>query len=46
MAKTVTTKNGFAPKGSSKKRPGIHSKTKTSKLKSSKLYRKSYKGQG
>ena len=29
-----------------KKRPGIHAKTKTSKLKSSKLYNKSYKGQG
>ncbi len=28
------------------KRPNIHSKTKTSKLKSSKNYRKKYKGQG
>jgi len=27
-------------------RPGVHSKTKTSKLKTSKLYKKSYKGQG
>lgn len=27
-------------------RPGVHSKCKTSKLKSSKNYRKSYKGQG
>ena len=27
-------------------RPGIHAKTKTSKLKSSKNYRKLYKGQG
>jgi hypothetical protein len=27
-------------------RPGIHSKSKTSKLKSSKLYAKSYNGQG
>jgi len=27
-------------------RPGIHSKTKTSKIKSSKLYKKRYKGQG
>lgn len=27
-------------------RPGVHSKCKTSKLKSSKLYKKSYKGQG
>tara|TARA_A100001011_G_C14257875_1_gene820903 strand:- start:153 stop:287 length:135 start_codon:yes stop_codon:yes gene_type:complete len=28
------------------KRPGIHSKTKTSKLKSSKFYKKKYRGQG
>ena len=28
------------------KRPGIHAKTKTSALKSSKNYRKLYKGQG
>ena len=27
-------------------RPGVHAKTKTSKLKSSKLYSKKYKGQG
>ena len=27
-------------------RPGIHAKTKTSKLKTSKLYVKKYKGQG
>ena len=27
-------------------RPGVHSKTKTSSLKTSKLYKKSYKGQG
>ncbi len=46
MAKTTTTKNGYAPRGSSKKRPGIHSKTKASKLKSSKLYKKMYRGQG
>ncbi len=32
--------------GNYKKRPGIHSKTKTSKLKSSKLYKKSNRGQG
>lgn len=29
-----------------KRRPGIHSKKKTSNLKSSKNYRKKYKGQG
>jgi len=28
------------------KRPGVHAKCKTSKLKSSKNYTKSYKGQG
>lgn len=28
------------------KRPGVHAKTKTSKLKQSKHYKKSYKGQG
>lgn len=28
------------------RRPGVHAKTKTSKLKSSKLYKKPYKGQG
>jgi hypothetical protein len=27
-------------------RPGVHAKSKTSNLKSSKLYKKSYKGQG
>lgn len=27
-------------------RPGVHAKTKTSKLKTSKLYKKAYKGQG
>jgi len=27
-------------------RPGVHSKTKTSSLKDSKNYKKSYKGQG
>ncbi len=31
---------------SKKKRPGIHSKTKASKLKSSKNYTKAYQGQG
>ena len=27
-------------------RPGVHAKTKTSSIKSSKLYKKAYKGQG
>ena len=29
-----------------KKRPGIHAKSKTSKLKNSKNYKKTYNGQG
>lgn len=29
-----------------KERPGVHAKTKTSKLKSSKSYKKLYRGQG
>lgn len=33
-------------KGSRKKRPGIHAKSKSSKLKSSKNYKKRYRGQG
>lgn len=33
-------------KKSPKKRPGVHSKKKTSKLKSSKNYTKKYVGQG
>jgi len=46
MAKTVAVKNAFAPKGTRKKRPGVISKTKTSGLKSSKNYKKPYRGQG
>jgi hypothetical protein len=44
MAKiTVTTKKLIRPKVS---RTGVHAKTKTSKLKSSKNYKKIYKAQG
>tara|TARA_B100001093_G_scaffold334575_1_gene319485 strand:- start:2670 stop:2804 length:135 start_codon:yes stop_codon:yes gene_type:complete len=43
MAKTQTA---GAPLGAKKKRKGIHSKSRTSKLKSSKHYKKSYRGQG
>lgn len=32
--------------GSKVKRPGVHSKSKTSHLKSSKNYKKKYRGQG
>lgn len=37
--------NNFIP-SKKIKRPGVHAKSKTSKLKSSKNYIKSYKGQG
>ena len=40
---TIATKLKVKPKVS---RPGVHSKTKTSKLKQSKNYVKPYKGQG
>jgi len=43
MAKTNDTKEKVEVKIS---RPGIHAKTKTSKSKSSKNYKKLYKGQG
>ena len=33
-------------KSAKKKRPGVHAKTKTSKLKQSRNYKKLYKGQG
>jgi hypothetical protein len=45
MAK-VTASSANAPKGTKVSRPGVHSKTKTSRLKTSKLYKKSYRGQG
>jgi hypothetical protein len=44
MAKK-TTLSSFIAK-SSKKRPGVHAKSKTSKLKGSKNYVKLYRGQG
>ena len=37
--------DSFAPK-TRKKRPGVHAKSKTSKLKGSKNYVKLYRGQG
>lgn len=42
-AKTQTQTLNQKPR---RKRPGVHSKKKTSKIKSSKNYKKSYKGQG
>jgi hypothetical protein len=45
MAKVKT--NTSVVKGDTKKsNPGVHAVSKTSKLKSSKLYKKLYKGQG
>ena len=44
MAKVISS---IAKKNSSKvARPGVHAKTKFSKLKSSKLYKKKNRGQG
>ena len=43
MARLLTSN---APRGNKKKRPGVHAKTKTSKVKSSKHYKKAYRGQG
>lgn len=45
MSKAKVQVNGFSPSGS-KKRKGVHAKTKTSKTKTSKLYKKKYRGQG
>lgn len=44
MAKTTTTTRTYLK--SKVSRPGIHSKSSTSKLKSSKNYKKTYKKQG
>lgn len=43
MAKQV---NSLAPNSNKVSRPGVHAKTKTSKNKRSKNYKKAYKGQG
>jgi hypothetical protein len=45
MAKLAIANNN-APKGTKVSRPGTHSKTKTSRLKTSKLYKKQSRGQG
>lgn len=46
MAKAKNTELKSFRKKASKKRPGIHSKKKTGKHKSSKNYKKLYRGQG
>jgi len=43
MSKIVSSIHSKVKK---KKRPGVHAKSKTSKLKSSKNYKKLYSGQG
>lgn len=45
MAKVATIKSN-SPKRTKVSRPGIIAKTKTSRSKTSKLYKKSYRGQG
>jgi len=44
MAKIISN-SAFRSKGG-RKRPGVHAKTKTSKLKNSSNYKKKYRGQG
>lgn len=44
-AKTTSTVKAFI-KGPKVKRPGVHSKCKTSHLKTSRNYKKAYRGQG
>ena len=46
MAKAKTQTASSFMKKSRKKRPGVHAKSKSSKLKSSKNYTKSYSSQG
>lgn len=46
MAKISITKNNFAPQKQRKKRKGVHAKSLNSKIKSGKLYKKRYRGQG
>lgn len=46
MAKTKTQTSSTYQAKPKVNRPGVHAKTKTSKLKTSKNYAKSYRGQG
>ncbi len=46
MAKKTSTSESRFKRRSKVSRPGVHSKKRTSKLKSSKNYKKKYKGQG
>jgi len=46
MAKIKSNTSSTKLEKSKVSRPGVHSKTKTSSLKSSKNYKKKYRGQG
>ena len=46
MAKTKSQTTSTFKEKAQVSRPGVHSKTKTSQLKSSKNYTKQYRGQG
>ncbi len=46
MAKVNMQKSSYAPKANKVSRPGVIAKSKTSRLKSSKNYKKAYRGQG
>jgi len=46
MSKVKKSEGGSFKAKSKKRRPGIHSKKKTSNLKSSKNWKKPYRGQG
>jgi hypothetical protein len=46
MAKPKMAATGMFLIRSKVRRPGVHGKTKSSQLKSSKLYKKRYRGQG
>jgi hypothetical protein len=45
MAKVITSSSRYM-ENPKVKRPGVHAKSKTSRLKSSKHYKKAYRGQG
>ena len=45
MAKVITSSVKYSG-GAQVSRPGVHAKSKTSRLKTSKHYKKSYRGQG
>lgn len=46
MAKKTTTSSASAYTSNKRKRKGVHSKSKNSKIKGSKNYSKKYQGQG